>query len=166
MYRSHAQSMENCNHTVHVDSDVYPSNHKRPPSILPQFHFAIKLTSRSSDQHSTGPKFKLRPVDQCPTSGSTAIRPCLHRPVLPPSDQACTVWFHRPQTTLAPSGATDLRPRLHRLVPPPSDHSCNVWSHRKKDAGTAASADTTVNRTALQLTGWYLTVPQLHTKQQ
>jgi len=150
-------------------SDVYPSNHKRPPPIPPQFHFAIQLTSRSSDQHSPCPKFKLRPAEQCAPSGSTAIRPCLHHPVPPLSDQACTVWFHRPQTTLAPSGATDFRPRLHRLILPPLDHACTAWFNRhqttlvtsglmvQKPLKQLPQLTPNVNRTALQLTGRYCT---------
>ena len=54
----------------------------------------------------------------------------LHCLVLPPSDHACTVWYHRPQTTLAPSGATALRPGLYRLVPSTSDHACTIRYHR------------------------------------
>jgi hypothetical protein len=160
------------------DLDVYPSNHKRPPPILPHFHSAILLTSRSSDQHSVGPKFKLRPADQFAPSGSTAIKPSLHRPVPPPSDHDFTVWFHRSKTMLAPPGSTAVRPRLHHLVPLSSDHACTAWFHRpqntlvtsgpivQKPLKQLPQLTPNVNRTALQLTGWYLTVPQFHTKQQ
>ena len=81
------------------------------------------MTSRSSDQNSIGPKFGSA------LPGSTAIRPCLHRLVPPPSDHACTIRCHRPQTRLVPSGSIDLRPRLHHPVPPPSDHACTIRYH-------------------------------------
>ena len=128
--------------TPFSDSDVYPSNHKRLPPILPQLPFAIQMTSRSSDQNSIGPKFGSA------LPGSTAIRPCLHRLVPPPSDHACTIRCHRPQTRLVPSGSIDLRPRLHHPVPPPSDQACTVWFHRPQTT-LAPSGATALTQTTL-----------------
>jgi hypothetical protein len=64
-------------------------------------------------------------------SGATALRSRFHSLVSPPSDHACTAWFHRSQTTLVTSGPIVQKPleQLPQVTP-------NVY------------------RTALQLTGW------------
>ena len=138
--------------TLSRDSDVYPSNHKRPSPILPQLHFAIQLTSR-------------------PALDRSQVQTSARRPV-------CTAWFYRHQTMLVPSGSTALRPGLQHPMPPPSDHACTAWFHRpqttlvtsgpivQKPLEQLPQLTPNVNRTALQLTGCYLTVPQFHMKQQ
>lgn len=178
MCRSHAQAMENCNHTFHVTRTFIPvtTNDRHP--FYPN---CISPSNRRRDRMTSTrqvPSSNFGPQNKCAPSGSTAIRPRLHHPVPPPSDQACTVWFHRPQTTLAPSGATALRPRLHLLILPPLDHDCTAWFYRpqttlvtsglmaQKPLERLPQLTPNVNRTPLQLTGWYLTVPPLYTKQQ
>jgi hypothetical protein len=146
MCRSHAQSMENCNYTFHV-THVYPSNYKRPPPIRTQFHFVIQLTSQSSDRPALDTSQKVQTLARRPVctvwfyrhqtthapSGTTDLRPGLHRLILPPLDHTCTAWFHRRQNTLATPGSTALRPHLHRLVPSPLDHTCTAWFHRRQN---------------------------------